>query len=420
MSEKLSVSAQRTARMQRSARNIADLRSMASKRLPRAFFEFVDRGTEDEVALQRNRDALEQIRLSARVFVDIDGRSTETELFGRKWAMPAAIGPTGVTGLLWHDGERALARAAAHAGVPFTLATSSVASVEEIAEIGGNLWYQLYLWRDRALSYQMVDCARQAGFHALVITVDGVVSPNREYNLRNGYTVPFHFTASNTLDVLRHPRWLFGTMGRYLLGGGIPEFKNYPPEVRARVTARTMDRRALLSNPTLCWDDLRTLRRAWPGPLIVKGIMRPDDARQAVSLGADAVLVSNHGGRNLDSAPATIEVLPRITEAVGERAAVLVDSGFRRGSDIVKALALGARGVLLGRGPLYGMAAAGEAGAARALAIYREEIDRIIGLLGLRSIADVGPDCIWRDDRTDQGKRQSFASTLEGNDDDGT
>ena len=394
----MSVPERTLASLQRNVRNIADLRLMAYKRLPRAFFEFVDRGTEDEVALRRNREAFERICLGARVLVDIEGRSTETELFGRRWAMPAAVGPTGVTGLLWHDGERALARAAAEAGVPFTLATTSVASVEEIAEIGGNLWYQLYLWRDRALSYRMVDCARQAGFHALVLTVDGAVSPNREYNVRNGYTAPFRLTAANMLDVMLHPRWLLGTLGRYFLAGGMPEFKNYPPEVRTRVTAGTLNRRALLNNPTLCWDDLRELRRAWTGPLIVKGIMCPEDAKQAVSLGADAVLVSNHGGRNLDSAPATIDVLPRIVDAVGGRAAVLVDSGFRRGSDIVKALALGARGVLLGRGPLYGMAAAGEAGAAHALAIYREEIDRIMGLLGLRSTAEIGPDCLWRDE----------------------
>lgn len=396
------LSPKRLIKLRQQARNIADLRAMAQKRLPRAFFEFVDRGTEDEVGVKRNRAAFERICLESKVLIDIEGRSIETELFGRKWSMPAAVGPTGVTGLLWHSGEQALARAAAKAGVPFTLATTSVANVEEIAAIGGNLWYQLYLWRDRSLSYQMVDSARQAGFDALVLTVDGAVSPNREYNVRNGYTAPFRFTTSNVLDVLRHPRWLMGTLGKYFLQGGMPEFKNYPQEVRTRVTAGALERRTLLNNPTLCWEDVRELRRVWTGPLIVKGIMRASDAQKAVSLGADAVLVSNHGGRNLDSAPATIDVLPRIVDAVGNRAAVLIDSGFRRGSDVVKALALGARGVMLGRGPLYGMAAAGEIGAAHALEIYRQEIDRIMGLLGLRSTSEIGRDCLWQEVNTHQ------------------
>lgn len=372
--------------------NIDDLRALARKRLPRSFFEFLDRGTEDELALANNRAALERIQLNARVLVDVTNRTQQVELFGKRQQMPVVIAPTGVAGLLWYDGEVALARAAARAGVPFSLATTSVAALEEIAErAGGRLWYQVYLWPERRLSYEMIDRARAAGCEALILTVDGAVSPNREYNVRNGYAAPFRFTSRNVADVLLHPRWMFGTLGRYFVQGGMPEFKNYPKEVREKITSRKIERRTLINNQSLCWDDVRELRRVWQGPLILKGIMNVHDARLAVSHGADGVLVSNHGGRNLDAAPAPIEVLPEIADAVGNATTVLVDGGFRRGSDVVKALALGARAVMIGRGTLYGTAAAGEPGADRALQIYRTEIDRILGLMGCCSVAELGP-----------------------------
>ena len=373
------------------ATNIEELRALARKRLPRSFFEFLDRGTEDEVALENNRAALQRIKLNARALVDVTKRSQQIELFGKRQEMPVIISPTGVAGLLWYDGEVALARAAAAAGIPFSLATTSVAALEEIAErAGGRLWYQVNMWPERKLSYEMIDRARAAGCEALILTVDGAVSPNREYNVRNGYTAPFRFTTRNVADVLMHPRWMLGTLGRYVVNGGMPEFKNYPKEVREKVTSRKIERRTLINNPSLNWEDVKELRRAWQGPLIIKGIMNALDARLAVSHGADAVLVSNHGGRNLDAAPAPIEVLPEIADAIGGTVPVLVDSGFRRGSDVIKALALGASAVLIGRGTLYGTAAAGEPGAHRALQIYRTEIDRVMGLMGCCSLSELG------------------------------
>jgi isopentenyl diphosphate isomerase/L-lactate dehydrogenase-like FMN-dependent dehydrogenase len=375
-----------------SAYNIDDLRLLAQRRLPKAFFEFIDRGTEDEIAVANNRAALQRIQLNARVLVDVRGRSQQIELFGKRQEMPIAISPTGVAGLLWHDGEVALAKAARKAGIPFSLATTSVAALEDVAaRAGGRLWFQLYMWPERRFSYEMVERAKDAGVEAVILTVDGVVSPNREYNHRNGYSAPFRFTSRNVADVLLHPRWMLNTLGRYVIAGGMPQFMNYPKEVREKVTSRKIDRRTLINNPSLSWDDVKELRRIWPRTLIVKGIMNAEDAKRAVALGADGVQVSNHGGRNLDAAPAPIEVLPEIVDAIGHRSTVLVDGGFRRGSDVVKALALGADGVMIGRGTLYGTAAGGEAGADRALALYRSEIDRILGLIGVLSPAELGP-----------------------------
>lgn len=376
------------------AYNIFDLRDMARRRLPRFLFEYVDRGSEDEVALRNNRAAFDRIKLIPRTLVDVSARNTETMLFGRRHSMPLAIAPTGTAGLMWYRGEIALARAARAAGVPFTLATSSLSAIETIAaEAGGTLWMQLYsMWPDRELSYEIVDRARVAGFEALIFTVDSIVAPNREYNIRNGLRIPFRFSGTNVVDVLCHPRWMLGVLGRYLSSTGMPRYENYPASIRSSVTAIPKGEvRVKMKNESLNWDDLRALRKRWPHTLIVKGILRAEDARRAVELGADAVVVSNHGGRNLDSTPAPIEVLPEIVDAVGNRTTVMVDGGFRRGSDVVKGLALGAQAVLVGRGTLYGTAAGGEAGAARALALYGEEIDRVMALIGARSLADLGP-----------------------------
>ena len=369
------------------AYNIEDLREIARRRVPKGMFEFVDRGAEDEVALRNNRSAFERIRLKPRALVDVSLRSQEITLFGKPQKMPIAIAPTGSAGLMWHDGEIALARAAAAAGIPFTLATGSMTAMEAIAaQAGGRLWFQLYMWPDRSLSHKLVERASTAGFEALVVTVDGAVSGNREYNLRNGFTIPFTFTRRNVSDVLMHPEWLLGVLARYVFTTGMPRYENYPSEFKHRITAQPMGKGMLL-NDSLTWDDLRVLRRMWPRTLIVKGILHPQDARLAADCGADGIVVSNHGGRNLDSSMAPIEVLPEIVDAVGKRITVIVDSGFRRGSDVVKALALGARAVLIGRPTLYGTAAGGEAGAARAIAIFREEIDRMLALLGCPGIA---------------------------------
>ena len=371
------------------AYNISDLRDIAQKKLPKGLFEFVDRGTEDEVSLKNNRSVFNKIRLKPRMLVNIANRSQSIELFGKTHKMPMVIAPTGVAGLLWHEGEIALARAANDAGIPFTLATGSMTPMEKVAQkAGGELWFQLYMWPDRSLSHQLVERARLAGFKALIVTVDGVVSGNREFNLRNGFTVPFSFTRKNVTDVLRHPGWITSVLAKYMLTTGMPRYENYPSEIKYKVTAAPMGR-SQMKNETLNWDDLRHLRKIWPHKLLVKGLLHPEDAELAIQCGSDGVIVSNHGGRNLDGAISPLEALPDIVSAVGKRANVLIDSGFRRGSDVIKALALGANAVQIGRPGLYGIAAAGQMGAERALTIFREEISRVMALLGCNSVVEL-------------------------------
>ena len=375
------------------AYNIFDLRDMAKARLPRWLFEFVDRGTEDEVALRNNRAAFERIKLKPRVLRDVSPRKLDTTVFGKTHKLPIGIAPTGAAGMMWYQGELELAKAAAAAGMPFTLATGSITSMETIArEAPGTLWMQLYMFPDRALSLELVKRAEGAGFEALLVTVDTAVSGNREYNHRNGYTVPFSYNARNTVDVLTHPGWLFGTLGRYIANGGMPKHANYPESIRKKLGGGfgAAGRR----NDTLTWDDLKVLRDNFKGKLLAKGILHPADAEMAIACGADGVVVSNHGGRCLDSSMAPIDVLPEIVRAVGSKTTVIVDSGFRRGSDVVKAMALGADLVLVGRGTLYGTAAAGGPGAAKAIQFYREEIGRVMALCGATSIDQLTPELL--------------------------
>jgi isopentenyl diphosphate isomerase/L-lactate dehydrogenase-like FMN-dependent dehydrogenase len=374
------------------AYNIADLRELAKRRLPKGMFEFVDRGTEDDIAVANNRAAFERIQFNPRTLVDVSGRSQEITLFGRKQSLPIVVAPTGTAGLLWYDGECGLARAAAAAGIPCGVSTNAMTSMETIKErSGGRLWFQLYMWSDRSQSHRMVERARAAGYEALIVTVDGAVHPNREYNHRNGFSVPMKLNARLVADVLLHPGWIANVLLRYALTTGIPSFENFPPEIRDKLTSPTF-KRSILKNDSLNWDDLRALRKLWSGPLMVKGILHAQDAVNAADCGADGVIVSNHGGRMLDSSPAPIDVLPQVLDAAGKRLTVLVDSGFRRGADVVKALALGAKAVLIGRATLYGTAVGGEAGAARAIAILREEIDRVMALIGARSVAELSPE----------------------------
>ena len=366
--------------------DIADLREAARRRLPKGVFEFFDRGNGDEVALANNRAAFERIKLNPHMLVDTSQRTQAITLFGKPQPMPMVIGPTGSAGLAWHEGEVALARAAKNAGIPYTLATGSMTALERVAaEAGGELWFQVYMWPDRAASHALIERAKAADYKALVVTVDTPVPPGREYNLRNGMTVPFRFTRRNVTDVLLHPRWLAGVLLRYLLTTGMPRYENYPTAMKTKITALPMGRSMMVSD-SLTWDDLREIRKLWPRPLLVKGILRAEDAKLAADCGADGVIVSNHGGRALDSTRAPIEILPEVVEAVGKTATVIVDSGFRRGSDVIKGLALGADAVMMGRATLYGLAVAGEAGAARAIEIYRDEIDRVLAMIGCPGI----------------------------------
>jgi L-lactate dehydrogenase (cytochrome)/(S)-mandelate dehydrogenase len=378
----------------RGAYEIADLRELARRRLPRGVFEFFDRGNGEEAALIENRAAFERYKFTPHQLVDTSRRSQEVTLFGKRHQMPVAIAPTGSAGLAWYEGEIELARAAARAGIPFTLATGSMTALERVAEqAGGTLWFQVYMWPDRAASHKLVERAKAAGYQAIVVTVDTPVPPGREYNLRNGMTVPFRFTRRNVTDVMLHPRWLAGVLMRYLATTGMPRYENYPTEVKSRITALPMGR-SMMTTDSLTWNDLRVLRNLWPHTLMVKGILRPQDAVLAADCGADAVIVSNHGGRAVDSTRAPIEVLPEVADAVGKRMTVLVDSGFRRGADVIKGLALGAQAVLIGRAPLFGTAVAGEAGAARAIEIYRDEIDRMLALIGCPDISALGRDFV--------------------------
>lgn len=378
--------------------NIADLRARARRRLPRGLFEFVDRGAEDDLSVAANVRAFQKVSLKPRMLVDVSARSLRTELFGRSMAMPVAVAPTGAAGLLWHDGEAAIARAARDAGIPFTVSTASLTSIERIAaEVGGRLWFQLYMWPDRQMSHELVQRAQTAGYEALIVTVDTPLVPNREYNVVNGFTLPFTPGLRNVADLATSPRWLAGVLGRYFLRGGLPQFENFPLALRRSMMGAPPGQRSLPLTDSLTWEHLRHLRSLWKGPLMVKGILHADDAALAVGAGADAVIVSNHGGRNLDTSVAPLLALPAVVDRVGQQATVLLDSGIRRGSDIVKALALGARAVLVGRAPLWGLAWAGEAGVAQALELLRSETDRALGFMGCSTPAALGPALLHQD-----------------------
>jgi isopentenyl diphosphate isomerase/L-lactate dehydrogenase-like FMN-dependent dehydrogenase len=368
--------------------NIADLRERARRRLPLGIWEYAERGVEDECGMARNRAAFEAMTFRPRVLRGVHQVDPSTEVFGRRVPFPLAIAPTGAAGLLWHEGDLALARAAAKAGVPFVISSASTMDLEQIVEAGGRQWFQLYLWEDRSLSYAVIDRAWALGCEALFVTLDLPVPPNREYIQRNGFGTPFKLNARNTMDVLTHPRWLAGVMGRYMLAGGIPTQANLPDRLRAKVT-KGAPPGALFKQDDLDWDGAKALRDRWPGKFVLKGVLHPGDAEKALALGADGIVVSNHGGRALDCSLATIDALPAIRDAVGGRMTVFLDSGVRRGSDVVKALALGADAVMAGRAPLYGLAAFGEPGVTRAIELLRSETVRTMAMLGARKMTEV-------------------------------
>lgn len=368
--------------------NVDDLRARARRRLPRGIWEYLERGVEDERGMARNREALGALTFRPRVLRRVDKVDPSTTLFGHPLPFPFAIAPTGAAGMMWYQGDLALARAAAAAGVPFTISSASTMDLEQIAVAGGRLWFQLYLWENRELSMEVVDRAAALGCETLFVTLDMPVPPNREYIQRNGFGTPFRLNARNVLDVMTHPRWLAGVMGRYALSGGIPSQANLPDRLRRKVTQAATPG-ALFKQDDLDWEFIKTLRDRWPGKLVLKGILHPEDAELAVEAGADGVVVSNHGARALDSSIAGLHALPDVVAAIGGRAAVLFDSGVRRGSDIAKALALGADGVMAGRAPLYGLAAHGEDGVRRAIELLRTEFVRTMALLGARNIEEL-------------------------------
>lgn len=374
------------------ALTISDLRDIARQRVPGFAFEYVEGGAEDEATLRCNREALEALRLVPQTLVDTSGRHIRTQILGAPAAAPFVIAPTGMNGLLHPEGDLVLARAAARLGIPYTLSTVSTTRLEDVAaHAPGRLWMQLYVMKDRTVGEDIMRRAAAAGYEALVFTTDANVFGSREWDRRN-YRSPGHPTLHAALDALRHPRWLTNV----LLINGMPRFRNFesflPPGAATAVGGSTIIPK--LFEPTITWEDITWIRRNWPRKLLIKGVLNVADAERAADLGCDGIVLTNHGGRQLDYCIAPIEVLPEIAAAVGKRLTILIDSGFRRGTDVVKALALGAQGVLLGRATLYGLAAGGERGVDRALEILTAEVDRVLGQLGVCSIAELGPHMV--------------------------
>ncbi|WP_241560735.1 alpha-hydroxy acid oxidase [Paenirhodobacter populi] len=367
-----------------------DYREAARGRLPRAVFEYIDRGTEGEQALCALRASLDGLRFMPRMLTGHAERDLTAQVMGQSAAMPVVIAPTALAGLVSHDGEVKMARAAARMGIPACVSTQSITPIEAIRAGApeARLWFQLYAWKDRALTRRLLERVAETGVSTLVLTVDTPVVPLRDYNQRNGFGMPLRLRPRLMADMARHPRWLVGVMLRYLLAGGMPTYGHYPPEFRTSITRPAAAAPVRLEN-LLNWDDVRDLRRWWKGELIVKGIFSLDDARICHNLGADGIVVSSHGGRNIDSAPPPAELLPAIVGALGDRIEIFADSGVMRGSDVLKYLSLGARGVMTGRLPLWGLASGGEAGAVAVLEMIRNEMDVILALLGARSPSDV-------------------------------
>lgn len=368
--------------------NVEDLRSIARRRLPRFVFDYVDGGAEDERALAANREAFARLRFLPRTLVDVGRRDRSTRLLGAPAAMPAVVGPTGLNGLSWRDGDVALARAAAKAGLPFAMSTVSMSFVEDIArDAPGRLWLQAYVFAERAITDGIMQRALSAGFECVVLTSDFPVAGKRERDMRTGLLPRQRFTLATKLDMLAHPRWLATVATRR------PRFVNVERELGPGRDVNAFVGHGMF-DPTFDWDDLRRFRDRWPRKLLLKGVLRADDAERALAAGIDGLVLSNHGGRQLDGAISGIEALPAVASAVGGRASLLVDGGVRRGGDIAKAVALGAEGVLLGRAPVYGLAAGGEAGVSHALEILADEFDRTLALTGCAGVADLAPDLI--------------------------
>ena len=373
------------------AHSIGELRERAKRRLPRAVFDFFDGGAEDEETLRGNRAAYESVRLVPKVLVDVSRIDTSTSILGVPSSLPVAIAPTGGVGFGWPGGDIAIARAAAKNGIPYCLSTSATASIESIAsESPGRLWFQAYIFKRREFTMELIERARVCGYEGVMITVDLPVGGKRERDFRNDFSLPFRYTMRNLLDFASRPGWGLG-IARH----GMPVMENligYTQEAistsgLASVAGRNYD-------PSFDWDGLNTIRDAWPGKLIVKGVVRPQDAERLAAMGCDAVVVSNHGGRQLDGGLASLEALPAVVRAAGSRIQVMVDGGIRRGAHVVKALALGAQAVLVGRATLYGAAAAGESGALRALEILREEFVRTMQLCGVRTVGEIGRELV--------------------------
>jgi L-lactate dehydrogenase (cytochrome) len=374
----------RTARRLRRAASVEDLRDQARRRVPRAVFDYTDGGAGREVSLRRSRAAFDRVEFLPTVLRDVSSVDVSTTVLGRPAALPLVMAPTGFTRMMNHQGEPAVARAAARAGVPYALSTMGTTSPERLAAEApeARRWFQLYLWRDRVASTEIVRRAAENGYEALVLTVDTPVGGLRLRDVRNGMTIPPALTARTILDGARHPSWWANLLTTEPL-----EFASLNS-----FAGTVSDLASQVFDPSATLADVRWLRDTWSGPLIVKGLLTVDDAVAAVDAGADGVVVSNHGGRQLDQSPTPLEQLPAIAEAVGERAEVYVDGGVMSGSDVMAAVTLGARAALVGRAYLYGLMAGGEAGVDRVLEILRKEMVTAMQLTGVTSVAELTKD----------------------------
>ncbi|WP_149802373.1 alpha-hydroxy acid oxidase [Mesorhizobium sp. NFR06] len=365
---------------------IEDLRRAARRRVPRVFFDYAEAGSYAEQTLRANRADLERITLKQRVLVDVSQLDTATTILGETVSLPVALAPIGLGGMQWADGEILACRAAQAAGIPYTMSTMSICSIEDVAEaVGKPFWFQLYVMKDRGFVRSLVERAAAARCSALVLTVDLQVLGQRHADVRNGLSVPPALKPRTILDIASRPgwtarmltakRWTFGNLAGHVKGAD---------SVKA-----VADWVAHQFDAALNWSDVEWIRSLWPGKLIIKGILNVDDARAAGKAGADAIVVSNHGGRQLDGAPSTISMLPRIAEAVGSEVEVLFDGGVHSGQDVMRALALGARACLVGRAYVYGLGAGGEAGVATAIEILRKELSVTMALTGTRSVSEI-------------------------------
>ena len=376
------------------ALNIHDLERLARKRLPAGVYGFIAGGVQDDMSLVNNRAALERIRLLPRGLVDVSQRSQEVTLFGHRFASPFGVAPMGITGFARFEADIALARAAARMNVPYVLSNMATVPMEQVARSCDSVkWLQVYMPADRERAARFVKRGMDAGFQALMVTIDVPVPANRENNIRSGFSLPLRLTPKLALDGLLHPRWLAGVFARTLIAGGIPRLENSAMLDRPSILAST-NPNFRVTGDRIDWNFMRWLREQWRGPLLIKGVLHPADATEAVACGLEGIVVSNHGGRQLDGAASPIEVLPQICGAAAGRLTILIDSGFRRGGDILKALALGANGVLCGRAALFGAAVGGEEGVHHALGILKSEVDRDLALMGCADIVSLSPDMV--------------------------
>jgi len=366
--------------------NIEDLRLLAKRRVPRMFYDYADSGSWTESTYRANEEDFKSILFRQRVAVNIDNRSTEVTMLGEKVAMPVAIAPTGMTGMQHADGEILAALAARKFGVPFTLSTMSICSLEDIAKHAPSpFWFQLYVLRDRGFVERLIERARAAGCSALMVTLDLQILGQRHKDIRNGLSAPPKPTLTNLINLATKPRWCLG-----MLGTPRRHFGNIFGHVEGVKDMTSLGSwTAQQFDPTLNWADIEWIKKRWGGKIILKGVLDPEDARHAVDVGADAIIVSNHGGRQLDGAPSAIRALPAIVEEAGHDTEVWMDGGVRSGQDVLKAWALGAKGCLIGRAFLYGLGAMGEAGVTRSLEIIRNELDLSMAFCGHRSLQTV-------------------------------